>query len=104
MLERAPETTRTAGATLQEFCAVAVLPAPRPRACRGAPAAALWRLIFPDDLCMSLFIRQLPLWIGLRYLAAKRRNHFISFISASSMRSEEHTSELQSRENIVCRL
>ncbi|QQD21396.1 lipoprotein-releasing ABC transporter permease subunit [Oceanospirillaceae bacterium ASx5O] len=34
---------------------------------------------------MSLFIRQLPLWIGLRYLAAKRRNHFISFISASSM-------------------
>lgn len=29
--------------------------------------------------------RSLPFWIGLRYLAAKRRNHFISFISASSM-------------------
>ncbi|WP_370293684.1 lipoprotein-releasing ABC transporter permease subunit [Thalassolituus sp.] len=28
---------------------------------------------------------RLPLWIGLRYLAAKRRNHFISFISMSSM-------------------
>lgn len=27
----------------------------------------------------------LPFWIGLRYLAAKRRNSFISFISASSM-------------------
>jgi len=27
----------------------------------------------------------LPVWIGLRYLAAKRRNHFISFISAFSM-------------------
>lgn len=27
----------------------------------------------------------LPFWIGLRYLSAKRRNHFISFISASSM-------------------
>ena len=27
----------------------------------------------------------IPLWIGLRYLAAKRRNHFISFISMSSM-------------------
>ncbi len=27
----------------------------------------------------------LPVWVGLRYLAAKRRNHFISFISASSM-------------------
>ena len=30
-------------------------------------------------------LQSLPLWIGLRYLAAKRRNHFISFISASSM-------------------
>ncbi|WP_370216279.1 lipoprotein-releasing ABC transporter permease subunit [Thalassolituus sp.] len=27
----------------------------------------------------------IPLWIGLRYLSAKRRNHFISFISMSSM-------------------
>lgn len=29
--------------------------------------------------------KTLPIFIGLRYLAAKRRNHFISFISASSM-------------------
>mgnify|MGYP000103131253 FL=1 len=29
--------------------------------------------------------KSLPLFIGFRYLAAKRRNHFISFISASSM-------------------
>ncbi|WP_221798692.1 lipoprotein-releasing ABC transporter permease subunit [Oceanobacter mangrovi] len=34
---------------------------------------------------MSLSAGSLPLGIGLRYLAAKRRNHFISFISASSM-------------------
>src|SRR5690554_4786947 len=34
---------------------------------------------------MKLISAPLPLWIGLRYLAAKRRNHFISFISASSM-------------------
>lgn len=34
---------------------------------------------------MRLLSSPLPLWIGLRYLAAKRRNHFISFISASSM-------------------
>jgi lipoprotein-releasing system permease protein len=27
----------------------------------------------------------LPFYIGLRYLRAKRRNHFISFISALSM-------------------
>lgn len=34
---------------------------------------------------MRLISSPLSFWIGLRYLAAKRRNHFISFISASSM-------------------
>lgn len=34
---------------------------------------------------MRLLSAPLSFWIGLRYLAAKRRNHFISFISASSM-------------------
>jgi len=29
--------------------------------------------------------RPLPFWLGLRYTAAKRRNHFISFISLTSM-------------------
>ncbi|NCA90305.1 MAG: lipoprotein-releasing system transmembrane subunit LolC, partial [Gammaproteobacteria bacterium] len=29
--------------------------------------------------------RPLPLYIGLRYTRAKRRNHFISFISLISM-------------------
>lgn len=29
--------------------------------------------------------RPLPLWLGLRYTAAKRRNHFISFISLTSI-------------------
>ncbi|MFW5970420.1 MAG: lipoprotein-releasing ABC transporter permease subunit [Halofilum sp. (in: g-proteobacteria)] len=29
--------------------------------------------------------RPLPLWLGLRYTAAKRRNHFISFISFTSI-------------------
>jgi lipoprotein-releasing system permease protein len=29
--------------------------------------------------------RPLPLWLGLRYTGAKRRNHFISFISVISM-------------------
>lgn len=40
-----------------------------------------WELL----LLISLSPGSLPLGIGLRYLAAKRRNHFISFISASSM-------------------
>ena len=34
---------------------------------------------------MNFLYSRIPLWIGLRYMAAKRRNHFISFISASSM-------------------
>lgn len=34
---------------------------------------------------MRLISSPLSFWIGLRYLSAKRRNHFISFISASSM-------------------
>jgi hypothetical protein len=32
-----------------------------------------------------LMFRPLPVFIGLRYTGAKRRNHFISFISAMSM-------------------
>lgn len=34
--------------------------------------------------CAAMF-RPLPIWIGLRYTAARRRNHFISFISLISM-------------------
>src|SRR5690606_39337989 len=30
--------------------------------------------------------------------------HLVNFAGTDSMRSEEHTSELQSRENLVCRL
>ena len=88
--------------------------------------------------------RPLFVFIGTRYTRAKRRNHFVSFISLTSMiglalgvvvmivvlsvmngfdhemrtrvlgmvphatiegdRSEEHTSELQSRLHLVCRL
>src|SRR5690606_39727757 len=31
-------------------------------------------------------------------------NYWDNFVSADNLRSEEHTSELQSRENLVCRL
>ncbi len=34
---------------------------------------------------MSTMFKPLELYIGLRYTRAKRRNHFISFISVSSM-------------------
>jgi lipoprotein-releasing system permease protein len=36
-------------------------------------------------LSIDRMFRPLPLWIGLRYTRAKRRNHFISFISLVSM-------------------
>src|SRR5690606_39868845 len=37
-------------------------------------------------------------------LAGKTPNRFVGSPSAAFPRSEEHTSELQSRENLVCRL
>lgn len=52
------------------------------------------RFIIPSNLhhdpvtplCLNeRMFKPLPLYIGLRYTRAKRRNHFISFISASSM-------------------
>src|SRR5207302_7586249 len=41
---------------------------------------------------------------GKLTFAFERRNWKISRHTASGQRSEEHTSELQSRENLVCRL
>src|SRR5690554_6936187 len=38
----------------------------------------------PTGTCYSMF-RPLPFFVGLRYTRAKRRNHFISFISLISM-------------------
>src|SRR5690606_41008904 len=39
-----------------------------------------------------------------QYLPAMNERHQFPHVSAASQRSEEHTSELQSRENLVCRL
>ena len=41
--------------------------------------------VTPVATLMLPLSSRIPFWIGLRYLAAKRRNHFISFISMSSM-------------------
>src|SRR5690606_5797686 len=41
---------------------------------------------------------------GLVSCASRLRCSFLSFMRLLPFRSEEHTSELQSRENIVCRL
>ena len=47
-------------------------------------------LVHKDSLashsCLSLdMFRPLPIYIGMRYVRAKRRNHFVSFISLTSM-------------------
>jgi lipoprotein-releasing system permease protein len=44
----------------------------------------LWRWLAGCDLIRAMY-KPLELFIGLRYLRAKRRNHFISFISMISM-------------------
>src|SRR5690606_41832341 len=42
---------------------------------------------------------------GYFYVAAPKEDKIVQYIStAAQARSEEHTSELQSRENLVCRL
>lgn len=44
------------------------------------------RITIPDSQLSALHMfRPLELFIGLRYIRAKRRNHFISFISVASM-------------------
>lgn len=41
--------------------------------------------VLPQTQRSGLMFKSLPLFIGLRYTRAKRRNHFISFISLTSM-------------------
>src|SRR5690606_35733964 len=50
-----------------------------------------------DEQCISLLARQAPVATDLRVVIAALR-------MSATIRSEEHTSELQSRENLVCRL
>src|SRR5690606_39569677 len=50
-------------------------------------------------LCCYFFVRLKPIFLSLNYTAL-----LILVLTMSVTRSEEHTSELQSRENLVCRL
>src|SRR3712207_7478383 len=62
------------------------------------------RPVFLLNSCLSLFTATSPRFVLLAYshqeapLLPKLRGHFAEF------RSEEHTSELQSRQYLVCRL
>lgn len=50
----------------------------------GANAIHTWRWRLPCGLMRTMF-RPVSLYVGLRYTRAKRRNHFISFISLTSI-------------------
>src|SRR5690606_40806448 len=64
----------------------------------------------PADSSLIIFTPAVPKDLKIKnHFVAKgfelyKRSQVLGFISASRFRSEEHTSELQSRENLVCRL
>src|SRR5690606_40124664 len=81
---------------------------PAPGFCRGAGlqvrslSGPHWRACRILRICGSLFS-----WLPLRKLAPKASavaRNTAGSMSSEVVRSEEHTSELQSRENLVCRL
>ncbi len=51
----------------------------------GVPAVRSRPANPPSTRCIRDMFRPLPFFIGLRYTRAKRRNHYISFISLTSM-------------------
>src|SRR5690606_41702687 len=65
-------------------------------------------VIGPDDDLYRLdnYLRHIPAGYDFRLDQIKRRNRLIYAQHLANIlpRSEEHTSELQSRENLVCRL
>src|SRR5688572_30956399 len=58
-----------------------------------------WRGPFPRGRCGDT---KPHLWLSARRCTSSR--HFQTYCTRSTSRSEEHTSELQSQSNLVCRL
>src|SRR5207302_2338353 len=61
---------------------------------------SFWKGLARDALVAGLIV---AVFLGALYLYAGVWPPLV-VVESSSMRSEEHTSELQSRENLVCRL
>src|SRR5690606_40218965 len=81
-------TTLACGAANLGQLSVARLPA--------QPAALLlWAVMMEDHTTLGQ-------WIGVAAISALVWSHYV-LRAPRDMRSEEHTSELQSRENLVCR-
>src|SRR5690606_42026648 len=58
----------------------------------------------PNSVNSSVILSCILLWHSWHKLIKFKLFNFKSGICSNGMRSEEHTSELQSRENLVCRL
>src|SRR3712207_7102878 len=66
------------------------------------PYTTLFRSPEPGSLVERQAVRQVALTFGLAGLAAFAA--FVIYVGSGWFRSEEHTSELQSRQYLVCRL
>src|SRR5690606_40260166 len=72
-------------------CTLRILRPPKPTL---FPYTTLFRSVYP----------MIPITAGLIASTARARDSEPSRLRVASLRSEEHTSELQSREKLVCRL
>src|SRR5690606_41311654 len=78
-------------------------PRPSPRSLIF-PCPTLFRSHRPGDAHRRSGRRGVPLPAGPRFHSEHGRNGTEGQQAVGPLRSEEHTSELQSRENLVCRL
>src|SRR5690606_40265981 len=69
-----------------------------------ADSAALRRAVEPFDLVVGAVPGFMGFEVARSVIDAGKNLVDISFFPEDPFRSEEHTSELQSRENLVCRL
>src|SRR5690606_39332639 len=69
---------------------------------QARPAPRLAEFALPQTQVVPLPDQQVPVFES-RFASSSFRN-FAHASAISALRSEEHTSELQSRENLVCRL
>src|SRR5690606_40259478 len=74
-----------------------------PICCRAGSAARTEVVLARSKICQEAISRMLSKW-GVVEQKYDSSGDPMSLFSSVSARSEEHTSELQSRENLVCRL
>src|SRR5207302_10949350 len=98
LLRLAPPPTPFPYTTL--FRSIGATPTAR-SSCRPVSPTSNWNIVTPSPLpAADRFASTMSFFALCRRQAAANGTRSIQFVA----RSEEHTSELQSRENLVCRL